>query len=264
MRKLYPFILLALLLAACEQNASQPAASGDELPRPDVHADPNTGEHTEADGRRDGEQDDRTVTPSEAQVGPAISVDLAERSAAGVPTRPRRRMNVDQLSAAMRQVSGGIGWTETRGGAEIDLFERLSTTLGKPDYAEATDEDLDPSTVFQKFLDDAARVTCTRMLARDTELLAAESAGEPIEGTPVLLVHASPEDTYETNADAVDANLIAALQRFHGRVFMDRNDPGLSNWRWLFKSSVFVTGEANQAWLGVCLALFTHPDFYTY
>ncbi|MEZ4467376.1 MAG: hypothetical protein R3F43_23755 [bacterium] len=62
----------------------------------------------------------------------------------------------------MIQASGGTGWTETRGATEVDLFEELAATLGRPDYVQVTTEDLDPSALFLKFLDDAARSVCAR------------------------------------------------------------------------------------------------------
>ena len=78
--------------------------------------------------------------------------------------RARRRMNLDQLDAAFRRTSGGIGWTEMRGNREVNLLVELSATLGKPDYVQITTEDLDPSALFNKFLDDAARSICERMI----------------------------------------------------------------------------------------------------
>ena len=66
--------------------------------------------------------------------------------------RPLRRMNVDQLNAAMRSVSGGIGWTERRNNADVDIFVQLASTLGACDYAFATEEELEATVIFQNFL----------------------------------------------------------------------------------------------------------------
>ena len=84
-----------------------------------------------------------------------------------VMPRPRRRMNIDQLRTAFEQVSGGISWTERSGRNEVNLFETLSSTLGKPDFAQTTDEELEPTILFQKFLGDAARSVCFKMLDAD-------------------------------------------------------------------------------------------------
>ncbi|MEE2786987.1 MAG: hypothetical protein VX589_06580 [Myxococcota bacterium] len=178
--------------------------------------------------------------------------------------RPLRRMNVDQLNAAMRSVSGGIGWTERRNNTDVDLFEQLASTLGKPDYAFATDEELEPTVIFQKFLDDAARSICGKMLTADLQAFEAEANGEPVEGAPKLLIHVGPDDTLETAHDAVVRNLQTLLRRFHGRVIVDAEAPLLHHWQWLHRTGSFVTGDPAEAWLGVCVALFTHPHFYMY
>lgn len=160
------------------------------------------------------------------------------------PARARKRMNVDQLNAAVRAVSGGIGWTEVRGGVEIDLFEDLSATLGKPDYAQVTRENLQPTALFQKLFDDAARSVCATWIARDL--------GAPVE--PRLV---PPDD-----AD-VDAHLRDLVRRFHQRA-VPVGGADEARWRWLLDSVTFVTGEPVAGWNAVCVGLFTHPDFYSY
>jgi hypothetical protein len=84
-------------------------------------------------------------------------VHLLEPEAVPVLERPRRRMNLEQLDRAIQQVSGGLMWSERRNNNDVNLFESLSSTLGKPDFIEQTHEDLTPSSLFIKFLDDAAR-----------------------------------------------------------------------------------------------------------
>lgn len=197
--------------------------------------------------------------PVDVVTDDGVEVGLGGDGPGLAPMRPRRRLNVDQLEAAILEVSGGINWTETRNRDEVNLFSELSATLGKPDYAQSTDEDLEPSILFQKFLDDAARTVCTRMLAAD---LAAredpESAHEP-----VLLIEAGPEDRVDDAPDLIEANLRELLLRFHGRV-VPAGHPILANWTWLYRSTDFVTQDPTQGWLGVCVGLFTHPDFYLY
>lgn len=177
--------------------------------------------------------------------------------------RPRRRMNIDQLQAAVLGVSGGINWTERRGREDVVLFDALSATLGKPDFAETTDEELEATVLFQKFLGDAARSVCTKMMAADQAALSAIADGAEADWMPRLLVHVSHEETMETDADAIQANMQVLLQRFHGRR-LEVDAPGLAHWHWLFQSASFVTDRPADAWLAVCVALFTHPDFYMY
>ena len=71
------------------------------------------------------------------------------------------------------------------------------------------------------------------------------------------------DETMETDAEAIKANMQVLLQRFHGRR-LDADAPGLAHWHWLFQSASFVTDRPADAWLAVCVALFTHPDFYMY
>lgn len=203
----------------------------------------------------------RAVTagePTAIDLLPPVQVDF----------RPRRRMNIDQLSDAMKRVSGGIGWTNERG---EDLFEALGATLGKPDYIQRTVEELEPTVLFQKFVDDAARDVCSRMLRadlasweREQAIASGEAEADPADPVPgrILLRHVGPEDTIADAPDAVDQNLRHLLAWFHNREVTD--DASLSHLKWLVESAAFVTGEPTQSWLGVCGVLFTHPDFYTY
>jgi hypothetical protein len=155
-------------------------------------------------------------------------------------------MNLDQLESAFMEVSGGLTWTEPRNGGEVSLFQELSATLGKPDFIQITTEVLEPTALFQKFLDDAARQVCQKMVLRDTE-----------RPSDALLV------TRASDSAAVDAHLRHLILRFHSRVLAaDSRD--LAQWRWLFDSLTRMTDGPAQSWHGICVALFTHPDFYTY
>lgn len=161
--------------------------------------------------------------------------------------RDRRRMDIDQLSASIEQVTGGLRWMD----GDVDQFEALSGTLGKPDYVNNTQEDLDPSLLFQKFLDDAAADVCSDLMARE--------AASP----EVFLVNATLADTWDNNPDAVKANLAYLVLRFHGRQ-LDPDSATLEPWTWLFRTSLQVTGDPQDSWKTVCVGLMTHPDFYTY
>ena len=225
--------LTALLIGACntESPRIQPTPSA---PSPKVEREP--------------DPVPVSVTPS----GPSelVPEGLGEND----PTRRRRRMDLDQLDAAIRAVTGGIGWTERQGSRDVNLFEQLASTLGKPDYIQITEENLEPSAMFQKFLDDAARSVCDRLIQ--------EEAQRPPEDR-VFFVHADPSTTIAVSPDRVDRNLQALLLRFHGR-HLAVDAPELEPWRWLVRSAEHVTSEPVEVWRTVCVGLFTHPDFYTY
>ncbi|MCA9517750.1 MAG: hypothetical protein KC635_22575 [Myxococcales bacterium] len=201
------------------------------------------------------EPDPVVVTPTTVTVGDEtpVVIDLPAPPPEA-PTRPRRRMDIDQLDASLRRVTGGLTWTVMVGSREDNQFEVLSSTLGKPDFIEKTQEDLTPSALFQKFLSEAARTVCER-LARE------EVAGTRPE--PVLMVEASPTDTWESAPEAIEANLERLLLRFHGRRLAPA-DVGFDRWRWLFQSALHVSSDPVVAWRTVCAGLIMHPDFYTY
>jgi hypothetical protein len=170
------------------------------------------------------------------------------------PFRQRRRMDLDQLDSSIRRVTGGIGWTERRGNTEVNLFAELGSTLGKPDYIQITDENLEPSAMFQKFLDDAARAVCDRLMIEESRRTAEQRT---------FFIHAEPNTSFAEHPDAVEANLIELLLRFHGRELA----PGaaeLGPWKWLFESAEHVTDDQPMVWRTLCVGLFEHPDFYTY
>lgn len=196
-----------------------------------------------------------TVPPVDVEVGPGTNVDLEPAPTPPEdPYRQRRRMDLDQLDATIRTVTGGIGWTETRGGREVSLLDELAQTLGKPDYLQITDEDLEPSAMFQKFLDDAARSVCLALMEAEATRPSAER---------VFFVHAEVTDTLAEDRSAVLENLQYLLLRFHGRK-LAADAPELEPWSWLVQSAEHVTNDQAEVWRTVCVGLMTHPDFYTY
>jgi len=168
--------------------------------------------------------------------------------------RGRRRMDIDQLDASIQRVTGGIAWTEGDGTSGDNLFEEMSLTLGKPDFLDATQEDLSVSLLFTKFLGDAARSVCAKLVARELTVTAEER---------VLMVMASPETTVAQDSAAIEANMRYLLLRYHGQD-LAQGDAGVTRWTWLFESSVHVSGDPVAGWQTVCVGLITHPDFYSY
>ena len=60
------------------------------------------------------------------------------------------------------------------------------------------------------------------MLIADLEAFEAEANGEQVESEPRLLIHVGPDDTLDTDYEAVIGNLQTLLSRFHGRVVTTR------------------------------------------
>jgi hypothetical protein len=159
-------------------------------------------------------------------------------------------MDLAQLDAAFRSVSGGLTWVE--GGR--NQWEQLAPTLGRPDFLQTTEEDLTPSPLFQKFLDDAARSVCQALITREATAPMADR---------VFLVGVDADEPSARLGQRLDENLQRQILRFHGRD-VRRGDAGaLDGWRWLFLTSERIEGP-RAAWMGTCVALFEHPDFFTY
>lgn len=239
-------VAAALALTACDAPTTPDGETAAPGETPTAAAD-----RAPAPGGSAHSADERAApAPRAVTEGDPVAVDLLPP--VQVDARPRRRMNLDQLARAMTQVSGGIGWTELRGNNEVDLFEELSATLGKPDYVQVVSENLDPSALFLKFLDDAARSVCAKMIVADMGVAAADRT---------IFKHVEPREA--STDDAVDANLAWMVKRFHSRDLPPQS-PRVQSWRWLYDSVVHITAEPIDGWNAVCVGLFTHVDFYSY
>lgn len=184
----------------------------------------------------------------EVSVSPAESVSVAPAQM----SRERRRMNIDQLQASIASVTGGLSWHEEVDGVDTDLFSHLSVTLGKPDYLASTEEELVPGLLFQKFLEDASQSVCSELIALE------QGRGE---SDRIFLVYADFDDP-PGGANVAD-NMRHALLRFHGRDVM-ADDASLEPWLTLHADALAVSGQPTTAWQVVCIALLTHPDFYSF
>ena len=77
-------------------------------------------------------------------------------------SRSRMRMNIDQLQASMKHITG-VDWMS---GNKV-LWDEFRTSLGVPDYQETVSEDLTANVIFQKFLQDAATYSCQQWREHD-------------------------------------------------------------------------------------------------
>lgn len=199
-----------------------------------------------------GEEMPPDPAPPDVSAEPADQVDVTpEPSTDG---RKWRRMNMDQVKASLEKISGGIGWVEDDGDGPYDVFDRLAGSLGKPDFLNSNVEDLEPLMLFQKFLDDAATSVCHKWIERERT--------QPAQNR-ILLYHVDFTDTPESAPAEIEANMRRALLRFHGKPIPE-GDPMLQPWLTLLSTIHQGTSDMGIAWRGTCVALFTHPDFYTY
>jgi hypothetical protein len=161
-----------------------------------------------------------------------------------VVARRRVRMNVSQLNQSMQQISG----VEWKSGNTV-LWERYSSTLGVPDFEERTSEDLEASVIFQKFLQDAATYTCEHWI---------DNESEDADGYFYLVTQ-----TDEQGSSLVRPHIEDLRYLVHG-VSSGVADVFVEN-VWDLHQLVYQrTENPVSAWQTVCVAMFTHPDFYTY
>jgi hypothetical protein len=205
------------------------------------------------------------VDPIASQPRPRdyVAVD-GERELEGVaepapaPTEaPRllRRMTIDQLQESIKAVTGGLSWRNRHS----DEFERLKKTLGVPNYLDTTNEDLDASLVFQKFLGDATRTVCNEAIDNDRLM-------EPGDRVMVRFVpfDVGWEDADEEERAAIDRNLRYMKLRITGHYVAPDDEAGQVRLRWLFRSVSLSTGEPARGWRAVCVVLMSSPEFYLY
>ena len=189
---------------------------------------------------------------------PPVSVEPTDEVPV-TPARPAsrewRRMDIDQLKASIARVSGGIRWIENDAtGQPFDVLDSLAGSLGKPDFLNSNTEDLEPGLLFQKFLDDAASAVCTSWVAREQQQARSQR---------LLVSQAEFSDTPTSAPAAIEANMRALLLRFHG-MSVGPGDATLTPWLGLFQKVWQGQGSTSAAWRTVCIALFIHPDFYTF
>ncbi|MBK6686135.1 MAG: hypothetical protein IPG45_16800 [Deltaproteobacteria bacterium] len=155
-----------------------------------------------------------------------------------------RRITIDQLRQSIPALFDGITWTIGTGRNAREGFDQLSGSLGEADYIQATNENLEPTPLFAKFMDDMAGDVCAKAVARD--------ATKP-EGDRVVV--ASDSD--------VAASLRFLRLKLHGIYVPAGNTEGLEPYLELHQR-LFESDGANTAWIGVCVAMLTAPEMMTY
>jgi len=177
------------------------------------------------------------------------------------PTEPGRqvhRMTIAQLARSIPVITGGIEWIEDFGDGPADMLKILYSTLGGPDFLLVTEENLDPSLIVAKFVQDAAYRICSMWVLRDRAAPAAERT---------LTVH---EEWSSLDTADVDASLRALQLRFFARK-MDPADPddqaAIAALNTLFYSAAEGAPpgqETTDGWTAVCLAMMTAPEMVLY
>jgi len=180
-----------------------------------------------------------------------------------VATGPRsadaQRLTVRQLAQSLPVVLGGNTWMV----GSTNGFNARSATLGEADYLGTVDENLEASTLYQKFMGDMARDGCTRAANADAALAA---------NTRVLMRLVALNDTVTSNAAGVDANLRYLKLRFHGVKVAATDTTTIAGLRTVFSDAVRgaagtgtpTAAHVKEGWRAVCVALLTAPEYHLY
>lgn len=152
-----------------------------------------------------------------------------------------RRLEVEHLRRSIPRLFGGIQWEDRN---ENSMWDILSRTLGEADYLEVTETNSEATPLFAKFMDDMAAQVCGKALDRDAQ------TSDPTQR--LILRHSE-----------IKANLRFLRLKLHGILVADTNDRAISGYYRLHQT-ISAQGTMGQAWLGVCMAMLTAPEFLTY
>lgn len=202
---------------------------------------------------------------------PAIPAESASQEAppdlgAGAmpsPSRGVRRMNIDTLQAAMSRVAGNdiygapIEWKYNGKNGFSDAA--FGKALGRPDFQTSTEESGLSSSLYLKFVGDAARDICMQMAKNDLKRTAPEAR---------TLFPKAPVDGTATDAQITE-NLRYLVLRFIG-LRVAESDPMIPALRGVYDAGVASVAEPNggelpkaaEGYRGVCVALFESPLFH--
>ncbi len=167
-------------------------------------------------------------SPSMPDGHPALK-DLA------IGSRGPRRMSVDQLERSLDQIADLPAGT-------VKLPADLAVTLGRPDYKRVTDEQLQPTPLFMKFMLDLSAFYCPSL-----------AQAEPTRPA---------DQKFYTRFQTVDENIRYLILRFTGIEGADA-DPYLTRLK-----AAYEMGSQSptplSGYQAVCASLFTSPEFLLY
>jgi hypothetical protein len=170
--------------------------------------------------------------PLTTKEGPAAPldhppIDVPQTKIAASP----QRLTVSQLEASWAVALGkdkqgrDITWRLPDGTPGLARYAR---TLGEPDYLVSTEQNLEPSTLYAKFIDDAARSVCDQAIEADK----------------------TRTEKVITRHEDVAQNLRYLKLRMHG-IQLDDVKPLQDLYQ-------------KAGWRGVCVALVSAPEFHLY
>lgn len=211
-----------------------------------------------------GSDDSQSAKPGLEGQGPSGALDHPPFDSTNATSASTQRLTVAQLRRSFaialgKDVAGNdITWRFPNGS---DGFAATAGPLGEPDYLRTTARSTDPSLLYAKFIDDAARSGCDQALAAD--LVRTQRTER------VVLRHVEWTDSAPVAAAAIDTNLRYLKLRMHGVKLSpapDATKPLAS----LLDAAIAGSpdpdpkGKIRAGWRAVCVALVTAPEFQIY
>lgn len=236
MKKFLLALLFVPALIACQQDPATPPGAG-------------VGVETNTEG------------PAQPIDHPEVTITPPLHSA--LPQRLRIAQLRGTFPAVMgTELDGGvITWKVGSVALGLDTY---GDTLGEADYVTTTEDNLEPSPLYLKFMDDAARDVCNRALNADYLRTV------PVERA--ILRFADKTQTVANAPSAIDDNLRYLKLRFHGIKVDPTDDAQIAGLRTLFTSvtnsaangSAVDSNDIKEGWRAVCVALVVAPEFHIY
>ncbi len=168
-------------------------------------------------------------------LAPQLPADHPALPGLKVGSRGPRRMGIDQLERSLDAIGNVAEGT-------VKLPPDLAVTLGRPDFRRVTEESLEPSPLFMKFMIDLSVFFCDSM----AEAEATRPAG----------------DRLFTRLPTIDENLSFLLLRFTS-IDGDDGKPYLVRLRKAYDAGSQSTKKYG-GYQAACMALFNSPEFLLY
>ena len=191
---------------------------------------------TACSGGDDGSSANEPATPAQVEATDPLPPDHPAVGGLDIRSRGPRRMSVDQLERSIE------AFADLPPGSVV-IPEDLAVTLGKPDYLQTTEENLDPTPLFMKFMMDLGGLICPGLATAD----AARPASERL----------------FTRFDRMQDNLRHVLMMTTG-ITGDDAEPYLPRLQRVFEAGRQGPQGDVSGHEALCLALLTSPEFLLY
>ena len=175
-------------------------------------------------------------TPAQVDAADPLPPAHPPLSGLDIQSRGSRRLSVPQMLRSIET----FGRLEN-GSLEIPID--LAITLGQPDYLQTTEESLDPSPLFMKFMMDLAGLVCRTLAAIEPER--------------------TPNDRVFTRFGSLEENLRDTLLMATG-IHDDDATPYVDRLTRVYNAARQGPRGEENGHEAVCIALLTSPEFLLY